>query len=210
MVMTEGSTSTGYQWKKIGDGAPPSFPGYEPSSSQPLVNDYERGYEEGHAEGYAAGQAQAASEAQQMQAALKQLIEETERLRQRTVTECLQDMSVALHKIFASVFKHELRTNPELVVAMANEIVLLLHEQAKPKLLLNTQDYSALHPHCDEALQQQLVAEDSLPVGVVRASAGQSMIELDVVENLEQILAEGVMSGEVELVEPTEINNNEA
>ena len=207
--MTQTSTNTGYQWKKIGDAAPPSFPGYEPAPSQPLDNEYQRGYEEGHAEGYAAGQALAASEAQQLQSALGQLIDETERLRQRTVTECLRDMSVALQRLFASVFKHELRTNPALVEAMADEIVLLLHEQAKPKLMLNPQDHNALYPRCDETLQHILFAEEGLPAGVVRASAGQSMIELDVVANLDQILAEWITRGGVEFAEPAQTDHDE-
>ena len=196
--MINSSVTSGYQWKKLGDLEASVFPGCEVESADTEPSEHQLGYAEGHSEGYQVGLAQAAQEQAKVLALLQQLVEETQRLRERSINECLQDMSVALHRIFKLVFGHELRTSPELIQALAEEIGVTLQAETTPQLGLNQHDYAAIAPQVSEELRRTLKVDDGLPAGVVRASAGKSMLELDVVANLERVLAEGVISGALE------------
>ena len=181
-------STNGYQWKKLGDLEPPVFPGYKAEVVDDPPSEHQLGFAEGHSEGYQVGLAEAGQEQARLLAVLHQLVDETQRLRERSVRECLQDMSVAMHRIFKQVFFHELRTSPELIQAMADEIGLALKSEAKPQLSLNQQDYAAITPKVNDDLRGILKVDEGLPVGVVRASAGKSMLELDIVTNLDRVV----------------------
>jgi flagellar biosynthesis/type III secretory pathway protein FliH len=195
--------SIGYQWKKLGDAVLPDFPGIESQLHTEQISEYDRGYavghSEGHAEGYQAGLAQALSEQQQILSVLQHSVDETEKLRAHLANDSLQDMAVALHQIFKQVFLHELRTAPELIDSMARLVASTLQAETLVKVMLNPADFKAISSIVTTDALQFLAEDDSLPVGVVRANAGKSMLEIDVAANLEQILADALRSGEMDL-----------
>ena len=68
------------------------------------------------------------------------MLEEVQRLREQTLGEAMQDIAIALHMIFAEVFRHELRTSPELIAALVEELRQALQADATPTITLNRPD----------------------------------------------------------------------
>ena len=158
----------------------------------------QQGYEEGFNQGYAEGKAQAQAEQQGLLEQLSKMLEEVQRVRQSSAQEGLQDIAVALHAIFRAVFHYELRASDELLSAMAAEIAQILNAEREPSLYLNRADLAQLEGVLNDELKARVKPDDALPSGVIRASAGKSMLELDVVGNLEQILAAAITTSAVE------------
>lgn len=188
------AASDGYQWKKLGAATPLRVPGAiqtdvaQPGFAEPPPSQQEQGYEDGHAAGYRDGAAKAAAEQQAVLTQLQGVLDEVARLREKTIGDCFEDVAVALHTIFKQVFLHELKTSPELIASLAVELKQILQAETMPRVILSREDYTSLSALASEELLANLDVDNDLPAGVLRASAGKSMIELDVVANLEQVL----------------------
>lgn len=190
----------GYTWKKLGSLPMPNLPGVVAAPAETTVGEApaQQAYEEGFSQGYAEGQAQAQAEQQALSNQLQQLLEETQRLRQRSAEEGLQDIAIAMHAIFKTLFHYELRTSDGLIKAMAAEVTQTLNTERHPDLFLNRGDHQQLDAVLSDDLKTYIKVDDALPSGVIRASAGKSMLELDVVANLEQILTAAIATSAID------------
>ena len=211
MTVDASSELSQYEWKKVGTLPRQFIPGakiestFPTASNEPVQNPADRGYEEGFAEGLCAGREQGRAEQEKLLGLLQLALEETQRLRERTATDGLDDIATSLQHIFTALFQYELQTSPELLRAMAKQLGVILHSQATPKLLISSVDFAALNPILPADLRGQITGDSGLPQGVVRATAGNAMLELDISSNLQQVLSNGVaVLNETDPTEPDE------
>ncbi len=98
------------------------------------------------------------------------------------------------------LFDYELQISDTLLQALVQEMGRLLGTDVQPRIHISRQDFTNLPAQVSTAIEDLIVVEDSLPKGVVRASSGQALIELDVVKNLQEILSAG--AGEMTSARP--------
>lgn len=185
------SRGVGYQWKKFSSVLPVKLKTSTSAKDDP--SQHQQGYDSGHAEGLAdglrQGQVQAENQTKAVLAELKHMLQEVKQVRDRTVVDGLQDIAVAFHSLFQQVFLHELKTSPTLIESLANELKQTLLEESVPTIHVSQGTYNALQLVDVSEHLGNLVMDEGLPDGVIRASAGKAMAELDVMANLEQVLA---------------------
>jgi hypothetical protein len=90
--------------------------------------------------------------------------------------------------LFRALFDHELQTSEHLLQAMINQTKQMCEGKQDLRIHLNTSDYNNLSKHVSADIKQMLVADEKLPAGVIQANAGQSIVELDVVKNMRDLL----------------------
>jgi hypothetical protein len=185
------SSGDGYRWKKFTTVAPAKLKQKTPAIDAPSKHqqDYDSGYAEGLAQGLLDGQQQAADQQTVALVELDKILLEVKQLRDRTVADGLQDIAIAFHSLFQQVFLHELRTSPMLIQSLADELRLALQEESMPTIHVSRSIYQSLQAVGAADLDEYLKIDEHLPNGVLRASGGKSILELDVLANLEQVLA---------------------
>lgn len=197
MENTRKNSVDGYQWKKFAStdspamlawviGNPPVTQ-HEPSPPEPS----EIGYEDGFAQGFSAGQAEALTKQKDLITQLENMLHECQILKQRQRDESLVDAASVLQQLFAVLFDYELQISDALLQALVREMGHLLGTDGQPRIHMSPQDYENLAALMSADMEELIVVEDTLPKGVVRASFGQSLIELDVVKNLQEVLSAG-------------------
>lgn len=184
----------GYQWKKFTAFEAPKVLGWmvgggaviEPEPEAPDVA--QLGFDEGYAKGFAAGEADALAQHKATHDLLNQMVDECRRFLEKQQDENLAEAAAVMSGLFRAIFDHELQTSEHMLQAMIDQTKQMCEGKQDLRIHLNTSDYNNLSKHVSADIKQMLVADEKLPTGVIQANAGQSIVELDVVKNMQDLL----------------------
>ncbi|XOV81519.1 MAG: hypothetical protein ACFHXK_11600 [bacterium] len=193
----------GYQWKKFTAHDTPKLLGWMVGSGSGAVIEADEetpdlakeGFDEGYAKGFAAGEAEALAQQQATLDQLNLIVQECRSFLHNQQDESLADAATVLAGLFQALFNHELQTSEHMLQMMIEQTRKMF--DGTPELLvhLNTSDYSSISRCISAELEEILIADEDVPQGVVRASAGQSIVELDVVKNMQALLRSADLNG---------------
>jgi flagellar biosynthesis/type III secretory pathway protein FliH len=183
-----------YQWKKFTAFEAPKVLSWMVGGGaviepEPEVPDLAQlGFDEGYAKGVAAGEADALAKNRASQDQLNQIVDECRRFLEKQRDENLAEAAAVMTGLFRALFDHELQTSEHMLQAMIDQTRQMCDGKQDFRIHLNASDYNNLSKLVSAEIQEMLVADEKLPVGVVQASAGQSIVELDVVKNMRDLL----------------------
>lgn len=196
-----------YQWKKFTAYDAPkvlAWMGVSGSTIEPEVpapDAAQVGYEEGYAKGFAAGEADALAQQKAVLDQLNSVIDECRRLAQRQQDEIFTEAATVMSALFQTLFQYELQISDGLMQELINRIRQMFDNCDGLNIHLSTKDYDSLRKIVSADILSNMIADESLPKGVVRASVGQSIVELDVVKNMQELL-HNIPRSEIQEMDP--------
>ena len=202
----ETQTSTEFAWPKVGRnsggmnvgesywGRAKTTTDTVAESSEPKPLPQEDGYAAGLEQGRQAG----AAEYEQRISLLENTITELEEIRREISSAAVKEASHVVHAMFTALFRAELQTNPAVLEKLLEVVTQSIDvESAQIKIGIAQEDYQRLSPEVAERFGTRIFPEQ-VAAGTVRVTADSLVREIDVVGNLEQLIAAGISEQPVE------------
>jgi flagellar biosynthesis/type III secretory pathway protein FliH len=194
MANTPENPVDGYQWKKFTAYEAPKVLAWmvggsaviEPEPDKPDMS--QLGFDEGYAKGFAAGEAEASALHQATQDQLSEVLTQCRGFLEKQQEESLSEAATVMSGLFRALFEHELQTSEHLLQTLIDQIALMFEGKKDLHIHLSTSDYNSLAEHVSADIHDIMVADETLSAGVVKANAGQAIVELDVVQNMRDLL----------------------
>ena len=198
----ETEASIGFAWPKVGaagrDRTYWDRPALNPEPEAGVVHQTETQQEDGYAVGLEEGRQAGAAEYDRQLNVLQATLAELESTRKEISSAAVKDAANVVQAMFTALFRAEMKTNPAVLEQLQKVASQSIDtESNKIRIGIAQDDYQRLSADVFERFGAELHAEQIAP-GTVRVSAGSLVREIDLVGNLEQLIAAGLNESELE------------
>ena len=163
-------------------------------SSEPATLPEEDGYAVGLEQGRQAG----AAEYERQINLLHTTLTELEETRKEISSAAVKEASQVVHAMFTALFRVELQTNPVVLEKLIESVTQSIEPESAPiRIGIAQEDYQRLSAEVSERFGTRVFPEQ-VTAGTVRVTADSLVREIDLVGNLEQLIAAGISEDSVE------------
>ena len=204
--MMESQTSTEFAWPKVGKklgelSLSGSYWDRSKTADETLSEDSEPAehpQEDGYAVGLEQGRQAGAAEYERQTNLLQTMLAELEEARKEISSAAVKEAANVVHAMFTALFRVELQTNPAVLDKLLEEVSQSIEsDSAQFRIGIAQEDYQRLSAEVVERFGTNIYPEQVSP-GTVRVTADSLVREIDLVGNLEQLIAAGVSEHGVE------------